>query len=896
MSKIGFISDMLPKAAILDDYKWHRYRKSGLSTFDFSVSKKNDKYKAIKLEEACYFSFQWKGEDHVFFIIGMNNETGSDVIEFETIDANAAVVYEEALPINNSDSHDIVWYLERSDILSDGRFKIGVNELTSVRRTLKYEGETDTKIARLQDIMASFDAEFKIQTVLHDSGQVKEVLLHIYREHDDSHQGIGRRRTDLPPLMAKTGLKTVGHSIDYRGIWTAVQVTGKDGLNFTSSSNEILNQDGFVEFEKKSGDAYYRAPYAAALFPSDIKHSGLNGLSYREKRIKTDYTTVERLMSHALNFLKSNAYPKITFSAKAKPEVVRSRRFDLDLGDTWELSTKEITNDDGSPLLLEFRVDEMIIHKNVNSDEFVFSNFKKIKSQISQDLTDKVKELAKEAMPYTLELATSAGTAFKNGIGNSLITPTLKRGLETISGASFKWTIGNVSQTANKYTMSASQVNGTQLVTVEAVLNGQVVATAEITFTNVSDGQDGAQGPKGDKGNPGQQGPRGADGPQGLPGAKGADGPKGDRGPAGANGANAYFYVAYADSATGSGFSLTDTSKRYMGHYSSNSPTQSASASSYKWVDRANVPATFLQSVIPANPPAGSRWKYTGSSNLTANGSAIKPGEQYLFIGNRWVKDVITSDNLEIKNQFINGPMIKDRSITVDKLSVGSLSAITANLGSVTAGKILLQRSFGAGRSVVPAFNYPAHKTGIFMDNYGLIVNGTPVQKTPSEKMASDMPVAALMSGELRFLRVNLTDNLEAVLHNGLSDPDFGYIQFGVDNENRKALRIVANGQIYLSSENYTDWTTSTVNRNVKWKVQGNLVIVSYDVTFPTGGNKHIVTVPSKYVPSALMLSAKAWHTFLDRDRNAQLNSDGGLHILATDANQRYCGQIVWAY
>ena len=240
--------------------------------------------------------------------------------------------------------------------------------------------------------------------------------------------------------------------------------------------------------------------------------------------------------------------------------------------------------------------------------------------------------------------------------------------------------------------------------------------------------------------------------------------------------------------------------------------------------------------------------------------------------------------------------MIKDGSITVDKFSVGSLSAITANLGSVTAGKILLQRSFGAGRSVVPSFNYPAHKTGIFMDNYGLIVNGTPVQKTPSESMASDMPVAALMSGELRFLRVNLTDDLESVLHNGLSDPDFGYIQFGVDNENRKALRIVANGQIYLSGENYTDWTTSTVNRNVKWKVQGNLVIVSFDVTFPTGGNKHIVTIPTKYVPGPLMRVAKAWHTFADKDRNAQLNADESLHILATDANQLYRGQIFWAY
>ncbi|MEG8007487.1 hypothetical protein U2444_14915, partial [Listeria monocytogenes] len=32
------------------------------------------------------------------------------------------------------------------------------------------------------------------------------------------------------------------------------------------------------------------------------------------------------------------------------------------------------------------------------------------------------------------------------------------------------------------------------------------------------------------------------------------------------------------------------------------------------------------------------------------------------------------------------------------------------------------------------------------------------------------------------------------------------------------------NADIILKASNYTDWTTSTVNRNVRWKVQGNLV------------------------------------------------------------------------
>ena len=244
----------------------------------------------------------------------------------------------------------------------------------------------------------------------------------------------------------------------------------------------------------------------------------------------------------------------------------------------------------------------------------------------------------------------------------------------------------------------------------------------------------------------------------------------------------------------------------------------------------------------------------------------------------------------------VNGDMIVDGAITGKKLDVKTLSAISANLGSVNAGSMLLQRSFRAGSSAVPVYNYPAFKTGLFVDNYGLIVNGSPVQKFNTEATASDMPVVAVTSGEIRFLRASLTDNIEEVLHTGLSDPDCGYIRFGRDIDGKNALVIEANGQVYLKGENYTDWAMSTVNSNVRWKVQGNLVIVDYDVTFSTGGTKHIVTVPTKYVPKSLMRTAKAWHTFMDRDRNAQLNADGGLHILATDANQRYCGQIFWAY
>lgn len=75
--------------------------------------------------------------------------------------------------------------------------------------------------------------------------------------------------------------------------------------------------------------------------------------------------------------------------------------------------------------------------------------------------------------------------------------------------------------------------------------------------TNISiAGADGAQGPKGD---------------QGIPGAKGADG------------RTQYTHIAYADNATGGGFSLTDNTKAYWGMYQDFNAANSNDPTKYKW-------------------------------------------------------------------------------------------------------------------------------------------------------------------------------------------------------------------------------------------------------------------------------------------------------------------------
>lgn len=90
-------------------------------------------------------------------------------------------------------------------------------------------------------------------------------------------------------------------------------------------------------------------------------------------------------------------------------------------------------------------------------------------------------------------------------------------------------------------------------------------------------GSRGAVGPKGDKGDTGVAGPQGLQGLQGVKGDQGIQGPKG------ANGLDSYNHIAYADNASGSGFSQTPTGKAYIGFYSDHTEADSSDPSKYAW-------------------------------------------------------------------------------------------------------------------------------------------------------------------------------------------------------------------------------------------------------------------------------------------------------------------------
>lgn len=287
----------------------------------------------------------------------------------------------------------------------------------------------------------------------------------------------------------------------------------------------------------------------------------------------------------------------------------------------------------------------------------------------------------------------------------------------------------------------------------------------------------------------------------------------------------------------------------------------------------------------------------TATLNLDNNGFVTKVGKT--VNGNTFATMIAQNESdvqIIAKKMKVSGDMIVNGAITADKLNVSNLSAVNSNLGAIKGGSLLLQENKAASSSIDSwgTFNRPAHKQGLYMDNRGLASSGAIQRKNGGETTPTDMPLAVLQSGELRFLVVDYNDNLEDVLHHGLSDPDFGVIRFEIDSELKRRLTMTSSGYLNFQATNYTNWTSTGVS-GCEYMIRGRLVLVNYDVTFNSAGTHTIGGIPQEFTKKSLMMTAKAW-TITPRDKNIQLNSDGTLHILDAEANVNYRGTLVFSY
>ena len=292
----------------------------------------------------------------------------------------------------------------------------------------------------------------------------------------------------------------------------------------------IKNERGELEFYQRGQQLY--APLSMQLYPSTFTSATAED-QWTRRDFDFDTDEPNELRRLAYLKLKQHCYPAITYEVDGF--------VDVEIGDT-----VQIYDDGFSPaLIVKARVTEQkISFTNPASNKTTFANFKALESKLSDGIQAAFERLFEASKPYTIKLATDNGVAFKNGQGQTIVTPTLMRGNKVINSG-WRWVVdGEIKATSSSYIVRASDINQKMVLTVSAWIDNKEVASEQLTLINALDGS---------RGEPGK---------------------------------STHLHFAFSEKPDGSELSLVDNGQRYYGYYSDEEETASTDKVRYKWVDR----------------------------------------------------------------------------------------------------------------------------------------------------------------------------------------------------------------------------------------------------------------------------------------------------------------------
>lgn len=510
MRKVCALNNNVPGMLPYSNSQWHTYLEYSTSTFDFTIPKiVNGKMHedVAYINDQMYVSFFYDNTYHVFYVSQLVEN--DDSFQVTCNNTNLELAMESSRPLASSNgAKSLEWYLQNLDLLGFAGLEIGINEIADKTRTITFDSQNGTKLEQLHSLMNQFDAEFIFRTELNRDGTLKKFVIDIYQQPDENHHGIGKARGDVI-LYYQNGLKGVQVASDKTQLFNAGYFVGQEGANLIDVEFEEKNERGQVEFYSKKGSPMVYAPISLEKYPSTLRDSDTD--RWTRKDFETEYKDVNALKGYALRTIKQYAYPLLTYTVDVQSSFVENYK-DINLGDT----VKIINNNFRGGLALEARVSEMVVSFDMPlNNSVVFTNFRKLNNKPSGSLQQRIDEIVSKSLPYRVEITTTNGTVFKNGVGRSTVRPVLKQGDKTVN-ATWRFVIdGAIKYVGMTYDMVAAQITQPTALTVSAWVDNKEVASEEVTFLNVSDGRNGTPGPQG------PAGPKGDRGNDGIPGKNG---------------------------------------------------------------------------------------------------------------------------------------------------------------------------------------------------------------------------------------------------------------------------------------------------------------------------------------------------------------------------------------
>lgn len=556
----------------------HEYLQGTANTYTFTVSSKHED--AVYIVEGNKVAFVYNGKDYYLNIVHVEKDEFTVTatawsLSFELINENVGAYKSES-------AMSFEEYVTAFD--PERTVRIAINEVSDKRISNEWTGEA-TVLSRLFSVANVFDAEIEFQTVLNDDYSLKEIVMNVYREHSDNNTGVGEFRGDIKLRYGKnvTGIRKES-SIE--NLYTGIRPTGKDGLTIQGIEKEELDENGVVEFYTQGPDI--RAPQARDRFPSNLINKE-DGYIFMPKSYDTD--NKDKLYSMALLDLKTASEPVVTYDVTGY--------FDTAIGDTVEIEDEEYV----PTLYLSARVSEQVrSFTNPQANKTVFTNFKELQPEISEDLLQKVEDLINKTKIYTSSISTDNGIVFKNNEGfTNLTANVIDNGVDRTDNFTIRWfKDGNHIYAGRTIKVRALDVESKAVYKFEARdTEGVLRGFEEVTVTDVSDGEPGKDG------------------------------------------TTYYTWFKFADDEYGNGMSSSPDGKEYLGiAYNKVTPVMSNNPEDYQW-------ARITGEGIPGKPGADGKTYYTWvryADDARGNGMSDSPNGKY-YIGFAYNKEVPTESN-----------------------------------------------------------------------------------------------------------------------------------------------------------------------------------------------------------------------------------------------------------